>query len=168
MASFKAVGLTVFPIGCAAATGAIFGPKVGDKNDWYNKLIFPAYNPPDWMFKPVWATLYGLMGYSSYRILCKSPEVDVTKALATYGCQLAIGMAWTPVFFGAHKLKTSAAVVTAFAAGIAVTIKEFAPIDELASQLMYPAMAWVSFASVLGWHVAMLNEDNKALEEKKE
>ena len=106
MMSFKAVGLTVFPIGCAATTGALFGPKVGDKNDWYNKLIFPAYNPPDWVFKPVWASLYGLMGFASYRILSKSGEVDVTRAMTTYGTQLAIGMMWTPVFFGTHHLKT--------------------------------------------------------------
>ena len=107
MINLKAVGLTGLPLGCGMIIGQLFGPKVGNTKDWYQKLNFPVYNPPDWVFRPVWASLYSMMGYASYRVLCEGEAgVDITKAMTAYGSQLAIGLTWVPLFFSAHKLKS--------------------------------------------------------------
>ena len=106
MINFKAVGLTVFPIACGSLNGIFFGPNRHNKDDYYNKLLKPPFQPPGWIFGPVWTTLYGMMGYASYRILSLDGKADISTAMTAYGVQFALNMSWTPVFFGWHKMKT--------------------------------------------------------------
>ena len=105
MINWKAVGMTVLPVIGGMTNGFLFGPKRENKEDWYNKLVKPPCNPPGWVFGPVWTTLYGMMGYASYRILSLRETSDVSMALTAYGVQLALNMSWTPVFFGMHRIK---------------------------------------------------------------
>ncbi|XP_075250767.1 tryptophan-rich sensory protein-like [Convolutriloba macropyga] len=97
--------MTVLPVIGGMTNGFLFGPKRENKEDWYNKLVKPPCNPPGWVFGPVWTTLYGMMGYASYRILSLRETSDVSMALTAYGVQLALNMSWTPVFFGMHRIK---------------------------------------------------------------
>ena len=106
MNTFKAVGLAVLPFCGGTINGILFGPRRNDPNDWYNKLIKPAYNPPGWVFGPVWTVLYCAMGYSSYRILTLPDTCDIKLPMVAYGSQLVLNMAWTPIFFGLHQMTT--------------------------------------------------------------
>ncbi|XP_063711442.1 protein CrtK-like [Symsagittifera roscoffensis] len=166
MINFKAVGLTVFPIACGSLNGIFFGPNRHNKDDYYNKLLKPPFQPPGWIFGPVWTTLYGMMGYASYRILSLDGKADISTAMTAYGVQFALNMSWTPVFFGWHKMKTGGLICAALSASIAWTIKEFHDLDLVASRLLYPYLAWSCFATVLTWSLVYLNKGNKALKEE--
>ena len=104
---WKAAGLTVAPIAGGFINGMLFSPRSNaSTEDWYkNKLIKPSFTPPGWVFGPVWTTLYGMMGYASYRILSQaSSGTDVSVPLTAYALQLTLNMTWTPVYFGYRKL----------------------------------------------------------------
>ena len=105
MINWEAVGMTALPVFGGLASGFLFCRNRENK-EWNNKLVRLRCNPPEWIFGPVWTTLYGMMGYASYRILSLRETSDVSMALTAYGVQLALNMSWTPVFFTLHKIKT--------------------------------------------------------------
>ncbi|XP_075250260.1 translocator protein-like [Convolutriloba macropyga] len=162
MINWEAVGMTALPVFGGLASGFLFCRNRENK-EWNNKLVRLRCNPPEWIFGPVWTTLYGMMGYASYRILSLRETSDVSMALTAYGVQLALNMSWTPVFFTLHKIKTAGVIATCVCGSIIWTIKEFQPLDLTASRLLYPYIAWCTFATFLNWSIAYLNSDNKAL-----
>ena len=104
---WKAAGLTVAPIAGGFLSGFLFSSRRPDQtDDWYkDQLVKPSFTPPGWVFGPVWTTLYGLMGYASYRVVAQgSNGRDVAIPLGAYALQLALNFTWTPVFFVSHKL----------------------------------------------------------------
>ena len=103
MMFYKALTAACFiltPILLGSLTGFLFRPD----GHWFNKLIKPSFNPPGWLFAPVWTTLYALMGYASYRIWTLRATNEVDSAMMLYGVQLVVNMMFTPAFFGFHKL----------------------------------------------------------------
>ncbi|XP_015191216.1 PREDICTED: translocator protein [Polistes dominula] len=137
-------------------------------NPWYASLKKPSWTPPNWVFGPVWTTLYSSIGYSSYLVWrdgggCK----EVALPLSIYGANLALNWAWTPIFFGGHKIKLALydiLLVWGTSAAMAVT---FYKVNPLAGLLIIPYFAWCTLASTLNY-VIYRDNPQKAIEDKKE
>lgn len=149
---FKA---TLFVIGCelVGILGTVF--TISAIPTWYANLIKPFFSPPNWIFGPVWTTLYALMGISVFLIY--SSKKNNQKALKLFGIQLFLNFIWTPIFFGLKDLSIAMVVIIAMAYYIYLTIIEFAKINKTASYLLYPYLAWVSFATLLNISIWILN-----------
>lgn len=140
----------------AAGIGSVFTTSAIPS--WYATLVKPSFSPPNYLFGPVWTILYILMGISLYIIWTKGiKNKKVKKALYIFGIQLILNAIWSPVFFGAQALLLAFIIIIALWFYIVKTIKAFAKIDKLASYLLYPYLAWVSFASILNFSVWFLN-----------
>lgn len=135
-------------------------PSILTANDvatWYPTLVKPAFNPPSWVFGPVWTTLYLLMGISLYLVWQSESSRIRQVALAVFGVQLVLNASWTLVFFGAHLLFGGLVVIVALLGAIVLTIATFVRIDRRAAVLLLPYLLWVSFATVLNYELWRLN-----------
>lgn len=138
----------------AGGLGSIFtAPAIGA---WYQTLNKPSFNPPNYIFAPVWTTLYILMGISFYLILINKIK---NKALAVklFVAQLLLNILWSILFFGLHNPVVSLFEIIILWASIAFTITVFYKISRTASYLLIPYLAWVSLAGVLNFSIALLN-----------
>lgn len=125
---------------------------------WYEGLTKPFFNPPNWIFAPMWTILYILMGISFYLIWIKHPkDKRAIGALKLFGIQLAVNAIWSPIFFGMKNLFLALITIVLMWILIKKTILAFMPIDKKAAKLLYPYIAWVSFATVLNFSVWILN-----------
>lgn len=123
---------------------------------WYADLQKPFFNPPNWVFGPVWTTLYLLMGIALYRIWV-SKKKSTDKASHAFLTQLGLNFLWSYVFFGLHMPWAAVIIIAALWGYIFYTIRLFKPIDKLAAYLLIPYLLWVTFASILNFSVALLN-----------
>ena len=130
-----------------------------DVSSWYPTLQKPAWNPPNWIFGPVWTILYGLMGWASYLIWRKREEQpkQVRSALIWYGLQLGLNFLWSVIFFGFRRPDLALLEIVLLWGAILVTIVKFARIDRLAASLMIPYHLWVTFATALNATIWWLN-----------
>ena len=126
---------------------------------WYPTLVKPSFNPPNWIFAPVWTSLYVMMGIAAGLVWNQiaSNEVAVTKALQFFGIQLVLNVLWSYLFFGMHNLMLATIEVVLLWLLIFETYSQFAKINKTASYLLLPYLAWVSFASVLTASIWWLN-----------
>lgn len=125
---------------------------------WYAGLVKPSFNPPDWIFAPVWTILYILMAYAVWRIL-KMPASGPARrtALTFFFLQLALNALWSWLFFGLNNpLAGLLNIVPQFLIIIA-TIMSFSRLDRGAALCLVPLAAWVAFASVLNFAIWRLN-----------
>ena len=154
----KAAGIIVAIVVCelAGIIGSLFTtPSIPG---WYAGLVKPSFNPPAWVFAPVWTTLYAMMGLAAWLIYekgLKRPEVK--KALTVFAVQLVLNTLWSIVFFGAHQLLGAVIVIVLLWAMILWTILLFRKISKAAAWLLVPYILWVSFASVLNVTIWVLN-----------
>ena len=137
-------------IGSFSTTSAI--------DTWYVTLQKPFFNPPNWVFGPVWTLLYLLMGISLYLVwITKTDKKTKRKAITFFFVQLALNVLWSILFFGL-KLPSAAFVgIVLLWLTILMTIKNFLPISKVAGWLLIPYITWVSFASVLNLSLIILN-----------
>lgn len=146
----------LFIVLCLAA-GAIGGlatyPAIPG---WYASLDKPSFNPPNWVFGPVWTVLYVLMGIAAYAVY-KMKKKEVRGALAVFGLQLCLNILWSVLFFGLHSPLYGLLCIMALWTAIAVTIIRFYEISKTAGLLLVPYILWVSFASLLNFYVWVLN-----------
>lgn len=125
---------------------------------WYAGLVKPSFNPPSWLFGPVWTVLYVLMGISLWMVWQKrKSNKNVKKAIRLFGIQLILNAIWSPIFFGAKQLFIAFLVIVLMWIFVRKTILSFKEIDKKASRLLYPYLAWVSFATILNFSVWLLN-----------
>jgi len=148
-------------ISIAVCMGAgLFGAASmsADTMAWYQGLRRPGFTPPDWLFAPVWTTLYVLMGIALFLIWRQSDAgVDARAAIALFVAQLVLNALWTPAFFGMRSPGTGLAVILPLWALIIITIAAFWQIKPLAGILLLPYAAWTGFAAVLNGSIYVLN-----------
>ena len=96
-----AAGFVALPLVGGFLNGRVFNTRM---NDWYEKLKFPSFRPPNWVFGPVWTAIYTCMGTAAYLVWREGGFGEQTLPLAVYGGQLLLNMAWTPIFFGHHRI----------------------------------------------------------------
>lgn len=122
--------------------------------DWYASLNKPAFNPPDWLFGPVWTMLYVLIAVAGWRIW-RVAEPSIAKAL--WIAQLALNFLWSPIFFGAKMPGPALVVIVALLATILGFIMTAWNRDRFAAWLFVPYAAWVAFATLLNLAIVWLN-----------
>ena len=131
----------------------------GPGNAWFDGLIKPAINPPPIVFPIVWSTLYVLMGVALAMILSASGAAGRGAAAIAFVVQLALNLAWSPVFFARHQLTGGLIVIGLMVLAIVATIVLFARVRTMAAWLLAPYLAWVLFAGFLNWQFLELNRD---------
>ncbi len=125
---------------------------------WYATIQKPSFNPPDWVFGPVWTVLYILMGLSAYLVWMKGwGRKEVRNALAVFGFQLVLNALWSIIFFGAKELFYSFVEILFLWLSIALTMALFYRISKNAALLLVPYLLWVSFAAFLNYSVWQMN-----------
>ena len=137
--------------------GGLFTPGRGETREWYDALEKPSFNPPDFIFAPVWTTLYVLIAISGYRVWSSDAGRERTHALALWGAQLTLNAAWSPLFFGAKKPALALADLLMMLATIASYTAAARKVDKPAAWLMSPYLAWVAFAALLNEEIVRLN-----------
>jgi tryptophan-rich sensory protein len=134
-------------VGLCLLVGAADGALVsGQLHGWYPALTRPPGTPPNWLFGPVWTTLYALIGIAAWLVWRRS---TTTRPLRLWGWQLAANALWTPAFFAVHSPPLALAVCVVLLALIALTVRSFARVRPLAAWLMAPYLAWTVYATYL-------------------
>jgi len=134
---------------CAPLAG-MFSPP----GDWYALLNKPEWNPPSWIFGPVWTALYLMMAVAAWMVWRRD---GWRRALWLYFTQLALNAAWTPVFFGTREIGWAFVVIIALWVAIMVTLLAFLRVSRAAAFLLLPYLAWVTFAALLNFTLWRLN-----------
>lgn len=124
---------------------------------WYAVLDKPPLNPPNWVFGPVWSTLYTLMGIALAIIILKTTKKTKKPAYVWFAVQLALNTLWSLVFFGAHAYWLGVLVIVSLVISIVMTMRSFKPINPVAVWLLVPYLLWVSFATYLTIGLSVLN-----------
>ncbi len=124
---------------------------------WYPVLVKPSFNPPAWLFGPVWTVLYATMGLALYFVIAKQTSLGKTSAVVAFVVQLLLNSLWSPAFFGMRSPELGLVVILLLVFAIIVTTALFFRISRTAGALMIPYLAWVGFATVLNAAIALLN-----------
>ena len=140
----------------AGIIGSIF--TISQVNTWYLTLNKPFFNPPSWVFSPVWTTLFILMGVSLYIVWNEGIERrNIRHALYIFGVQLVLNVSWSAVFFGMENLLGGLIVIILLWITIFITIIRFKEISKAAAYLLIPYIVWVTFAGLLNLVIWMIN-----------
>jgi tryptophan-rich sensory protein len=142
--------LTAQAVGAAASL--VTAPNIAS---WFPDLVKPSFNPPDWLFAPVWVALYLLMAVAAWRVW-RIRGLNATP-LHLYAIQLALNFAWSFIFFGAHRLGLALGEIVLLLMFVIATAIAFWRADRLAGAMMLPYIAWVSFATLLNYEFWLLN-----------
>jgi len=124
---------------------------------WFSRLNKPAWNPPSWVFGPVWTMLYLLMAIAAWIVWTHGGWRGQALPLGLYIVQLFLNAIWTPLFFGAHRLGLAFLDVAVLWLAILATVIAFANVTVVAGCLLLPYLAWVGFASILNFRIWRLN-----------
>ena len=151
---FKMLGSVTFTMGFGALGGIVTAPEI---KTWYLFLNKPSFNPPNYLFGPVWTLLYLLMGISLFLILKKDDSAAKKKSLILFFVQFALNFCWSFIFFKYHLIGWAFAEIVVMWIFILLTILSFNRINKTAAWLLVPYIAWVSFASVLNFAIWKLN-----------
>jgi translocator protein len=149
--------LAGFILLCAAISGLGGWATAGSVSTWYPTLAKPSFNPPSWVFAPVWSTLYLMIALAGWRAWRRPAGVERRLALTAYGVQLGLNLSWSFVFFGARLIGPALAVIAALLAAILVNARLFWRLDRAAGALLIPYAAWVAFATLLNAALWRLN-----------
>ncbi len=122
---------------------------------WYASLNKPFFTPPNWLFAPVWLTLYTLMGIALYLVF--NNKKNNGRALVLFAMQLILNALWSILFFGMRSVMLGLVCIFVLWLAIYATTIEFGKVDKMARNLMLPYIAWVSLALLLNLGVFLLN-----------
>lgn len=151
------LSLIVWIITCLAV-GGLGGRWTGPEiPGWYRTLEKPAFNPPGWVFGPVWTALYIMMAIAAWIVTKAKPSNARTLALIFFAVQLSLNLAWSWIFFHRHAIGAAAFEVVVLWCAIGATTVIFSQLSPAAAWLMAPYWAWTTFASVLNVTIWRLN-----------
>ncbi|MEN6383889.1 MAG: TspO/MBR family protein [Phycisphaerales bacterium] len=127
--------------------------------DWYKGLEKPVFNPPGWVFGPVWTILYVFMGISFFIIWRKGAASSpiVKTAVVCFIFQLVFNFLWTPIFFGLKQPLIAFGNIVILWLAVLATVLSFLRVSKIAAALLIPYFLWVSFAAVLNAAICMMN-----------
>jgi translocator protein len=148
------VGWMLLLIALGTAPGVLFGPS-----DWYAALLKPTWNPPSWLFGPVWTVLYASMAVALW-LVRREPDIDAAtrrRALLMFVVQFVLNLAWTPMFFGLHAPGFAFIEICLLWVALLSTMLMFGRLRALAGYLLLPYLLWVSFALVLNGTIWLMN-----------
>ena len=134
-----------------------FVSNSGFANGWYADLAKPSFQPPGWAFGVVWTTLYTMMGIALAIVLNASHSAERSRGLVLFAGQLLLNFAWSPIFFGAHRIDLALAIILLTNALVTATIISFWRVRPLAGALMLPYLAWLCLATALNYETGRLN-----------
>ncbi len=126
-------------------------------NNWYQYINKPSWNPPNWIFGPVWTTLYILMGIS-LALIWHSTHGEKRKAIILFIIQFVFNLCWSFIFFKLHLIGWAFIEIIIMLFFIVLTVYSFFKINKMASFILIPYLCWVSFATVLNGTIWYLNQ----------
>ena len=139
----------------AGISGSFFtGPAV---NTWYLVINKPSWNPPSWLFAPVWTSLFVMMGVALYLVWSTKMSQKVRQAIQIFAIQLILNVLWSVFFFGMGNFWLAFGEIIVLWLAIALTMVDFYKVNKTAGWLLLPYIMWVSFASYLNFTIAFLN-----------
>jgi benzodiazapine receptor len=144
----------VLTLGVGAIAGLATASSIGG---WYATISKPGFNPPNWIFGPVWTLLYILMGIALSLIWKQPASLYRSNALWLFFIQLFLNFIWSFLFFYFHKIGLALVDIVALWIWIILTIISFSRLDKSAAWLLVPYICWVSFASILNGVIYHLN-----------
>ena len=136
----------------AASTGVFVST-----GDWYASLTKPSWNPPSWLFGPVWSILYCMMAVAAWLVWCLGGWERQRIPLALFVLQLTLNALWTPLFFGLHMPGLAFGEMCLLWLALVSTLVQFWRIRPLAGFMLIPYLGWVSFAAFLNFTIWQLN-----------
>ena len=125
------------------------------KEPWYSGIIKPSFNPPDWIFAPVWISLYLMMGVAAW-LVWLSPQ-NTEKILNIFYIHLLVNASWSIAFFAMHQILASLVIIGIIILFVIWLIKLYYPINKISALLMVPYLAWLGFAFILNFSIYNLN-----------
>ena len=128
---------------------------IGFKEPWYSLLDKPSFNPPDWVFGPIWTTLYLMMTIAIWKFWHSKDRNMNTVYI--YFIHLLVNASWSVVFFALHQIFLALVVIIVILLLVLWLIKLYYPINKLSSFLMVPYLAWLVFAFILNLNILLLN-----------
>ena len=152
-----AIGLILFLALCFGAAGLGAIATTPEIDGWYQSLNKPAWNPPAWVFGPVWTTLYALMAIAGWLIWKTDRGTARRLPLTLFAAQLVLNVAWSWIFFRLHQPGWAFVELVCLWFTILATTLAFRPLSKLAAALLLPYQAWVTFAGVLNFTLWQLN-----------
>lgn len=149
LAGWLALCFVVAGLGGAATSTSV--------STWYLELEKPSWNPPSWVFGPVWTVLYAMMAVAAWLVWRVPPSTERSAGLRVFGVQLALNLLWSCVFFGLRNPGWAFLEVVLMWTAIAVTMRCFLRLSRPAGWLLAPYLAWTTFAATLNFTLWMLN-----------
>ena len=135
----------------------------GYGNPWFDALRKPAIMPPGWAFGVAWTILYVLMGFALALVVSARGARGRRVAIAFFAVQLALNLAWSPLFFAAHQVTAALALIGILLVVVVMTTWRFLRIRPIAGLLLLPYLAWLIFATMLNFELMRLNPDAETL-----
>lgn len=146
--------------------GALSGTVGGGAGSaWFASLVKPALYPPPATFGIVWTILYVMMAFALVLVVTARGAPGRRAAIVAFCLQLALNLAWTPLFFGAHQITAALILLLAIDLAVLATLVLFWRVRKLAGALLVPYLAWVLFAAVLNWQFLEANPNADGMED---
>lgn len=151
------IGLAIFIVICVSAGGLGAIATRPEIEVWYKSIEKPSWNPPDYVFGPVWTTLFVMMGIAAWLVWKPGGFKAAKQSLTLFAVQINLNVAWSWIFFGMHQQGWAFVEIVILWVAIVATTVAFFLKSKIAGWLMVPYLAWVSFASVLNFAIWQLN-----------
>lgn len=152
LTAWSAIGHVV-----GGASGAVIVTPATKSGGWYEKINLPSWVPPNWLFAPVWTTLYACMGVAAARVYKLSTGGLSSPTMILWAAHYALNLAWAPAFFGKQMLRLGQAVNIALISTLVPIIVMYHRLDHISAYLLLPYLAWIVFATFLNGAICKRN-----------